>query len=373
MAFDGFRKIRCPFCAKEQRLSDFAVYSEATGKVTKPAPHNPFKRFAAGVLPPSLEGRENAQARNLRQCPKCQKRLPFNVEYVEDNVIIAIIGDTFAGKSHFIAAAIQQLKEGRVPPEFGLTSFRASTSDVEKRYKLDYYDPLFKRGEPLQPTPPAISPLDDPLIYEMRIGERHVNLLIYDASGEEFAGIDISVEKRPHILNAQALIFLADPWSIPSFVDQLAHHLRPDVRYRTGRMSVDVLNNVINVFKRALGEAKEPQFSLPVAIALSKSDLIPYVVTPSGNSNYQALSDARYPSTFASNESDAIHAMVKQFLYEVKEYSLLSMEKTIERVNFSAITATGVALDSQGKYPKVVPHRCLDPLFWVFRELEILP
>ncbi len=222
-------------------------------------------------------------------------------------------------------------------------------------------------------TPFAQKPLDEPLIYEMRIAGRRINLLIYDASGEDIAQIDTRVSNKPHILNAQAMIFLADPWSMPGFVDQLSHHLRPDPKALTGRMSADVLNNVIEVFKRASGRARDTLFSLPIAIALSKSDLIPYVVTRSGDPRYAALADPQYTSLLNRAESNGIHVVVRQLLLEVGEYSLVTMEQTIERINFSAITATGVAQDSQGKYPQVVPHRCLDPLFWVLRELEIVP
>lgn len=375
MAFDGFRKIRCPFCAKEYRLGDFAIYSETTGSVTRGAPKTRWQRFTSGVRVQTLEGKENVLARNLRQCPNpiCQGRLPFNIEYVDDNITIAVIGDSYSGKSHFIAAAIQQLKERRVPPELGLTGFGASASGIEARYRNNYYDPLFKRNEQLPLTPFAQQPLDEPLIYEMRIAGRHINLLIYDASGEDIAQIDTRVPNKPHILNAQAMIFLADPWSMPRFVDQLAHHLRPDPAYLTGRMSADVLNNVIEVFKRASGQSRDAQFSLPIAIAISKSDLIPYVITRSGDPRYAALPDTQYPSQFNRAESNSIHAVIRQLLLEVGEYSLVSMEQTVEKLNFSAITATGSASDSQGKYPQVVPHRCLDPLFWVLRELEVVP
>ncbi len=100
MAFDGFRKIRCPFCAKEYRLGEFAIYSETAGAVAKEAPKTTWQRFTSGVRVQPLEGKENTLARNLRQCPNCGGVLPFNIEYVEDNITIAVIGDSYSGKSH---------------------------------------------------------------------------------------------------------------------------------------------------------------------------------------------------------------------------------------------------------------------------------
>ncbi len=374
MAFDGLRKIRCPFCAKEYRIGEFAVYSETDNSITKESPKGVWQQFTATVRTPQLEGKANTLARNRRKCPNCGKLLPFNIEYVDQNITIAIIGDSYSGKSHFIAAAIKQMKERRgIPAYIGLSGFNAADSAIEDHYRRDYYDPLFKRNEPLALTASALNPLDEPLIYEMRIGERRINLLIYDASGEDIAQIDSRVSNKPHILNAQALIFLADPCSMPDFVNQLAHHLRPEPKGITGRLSADVLNIVVEIFKRASGSTRDAQFSFPVAVALSKSDLIPYVVTRSGNPLYQALADPQYASQLTREESDGIHNVVRQLLLEVGETSLVSMEQSVERLNFSAISATGTALDSSGRYPQVLPHRCLDPLFWVLRELDVIP
>ncbi len=371
---DPFRKIRCPFCSEEYYLGDFAIFSETSGTILHPAPQNPWQRLGSRVWVRSLEGRKYTLARAARQCPNpiCGKRLPFNIEYVDENIPIAVIGDSFSGKSHFIAAAIKQLKDGVVPPELGLTGFTASASGIEDRYRYYYYEPLFKEGKALPLTPSAQKPLDDPLIYEMAIAEKRINLLIYDASGEDVANIDTRVQNKPHILNAQAMIFLADPWSMPGFVDQLAHHLRPDPKYLTGRRSTDVLNGVVSIFKRASNQIKAPLFSLPVAIALSKSDLIPFVRTRSGDPRYSALADPQYMSKLTRSESYGIHLVVRQLLLEMGEVALVSMEQSFERVDFSAITATGSSLNEHGRYAQVEPHRCLDPLFWVLRELGIV-
>lgn len=371
---DPFRKLNCPFCSEEYHLGDFGIYSERDGSVMHAPPQDFWPRVASRFWVRPLAGRKNVLAQALRQCPNpnCQKRLPFNIEYVEDNITIAVIGDSFSGKSHYIATTIKQLKDGQIPPELGLSNFAASASGIDDRYRNDYYDPLFKRGEPLQTTHQATNPVDDPLIYEMCIASKRVNFLFYDASGEDIANIDTRVQNKPHILNARAIIFLADPWSMPGFVNQLAHHLRPDPRYLTGRTATDVLNRVIGVFKRASNQMRETQFSLPVAIAFSKSDLIPYLRTRSNDPRYLALADLQYPSRLNSKESDDIHAVVRQLLLEVGENSLVAMENTIARLNFSAISATGSSLNDQGKYSQIEPNRCLDPLFWVLRELKVV-
>jgi hypothetical protein len=368
-----FRKIRCPFCSEQFHLGDCAIISETKqNAVVQVVPQDRWQKMKSHVWVKSLEGRENTLNRTLRECPKCRKLLPFNIEYVDDNISIAVIGDSFSGKSHYIAATIKEIDDGHVPSQLGLAGFTPASSGVEELYSTNYYEPLFKFNRPLSLNPPAKDPLSDPLIYEMLIAGKRINLLIYDASGEDVAEIDRRIDKKPHILNAQAMIFIADPWSMPGFVSQLAHYLRPDEKYVTGRRSTDILNRVIQIFKRASKQVKETEFSLPVSIALSKSDLIPYVRTRSADPRYDALIDHQFPSLLTREESEGINATVKQFLTEIGENNLVAMEKTLLNVNFSAFSATGTPLNDQGKYPLVEPHRCLDPLFWVLRELEVI-
>jgi hypothetical protein len=98
------------------------------------------------------------------------------------------------------------------------------------------------------------------------------------------------------------------------------------------------------------------------------------VITRSGDSRYSALPDTRYRSQLNRSESEGIHLVVRQLLLEIGQSQLVAMERSIERLNFSAITATGTASDSNGKYLQpITPHRCLDPIFWILRELEVAP
>src|SRR5260370_40737287 len=100
MAFTyPFRKIHCPFCDFEFYPSEAPVVSRVNqGTVLRSVPQRPLERWKSRVWdkPPSEYKRELAS----RQCPRCSNLLPPNIEQVDENIIVAIIGDTFYGHAH---------------------------------------------------------------------------------------------------------------------------------------------------------------------------------------------------------------------------------------------------------------------------------
>lgn len=371
---DPFRKVRCPFCDLEFSPSEAPVVSRVNqGTVLRPAPQGPLQRLKSRVWdkPPNAYKREFAS----RQCLRCGKLLPPNIEQVNENITIAIIGDTFSGKSHYIAALIDQLKRVQLPERY--LSVMSASPDVEDRYQNLFYRPLFKQQSPLQGTVPVQSIINEPLIYQIEFGEtanrskQRINLLIYDASGEEWATQVTLMRYKSHILNAKAIIFLADPWAMPDFLDRLAHHLRPNPNAITGRMSSQVLASVVQTFQFDNNElAAASEFPLPVAIALSKADLIPRLQTL--GTEYGFLADPDNQRLPNSRDAEIIDQWVRKLLSQLKEEHLLGLARGFKIAKFFAISATGSSVDAQGQFASVKPHRCLDPLFWIFRELDIL-
>lgn len=139
-----FRKCRCPYCHTWFYPGDCAIVSKINGTVLRPSPLSvaspaPVQAVPAAApglqlygqpTPPPLSGQpagpavsapgptksswlsrlwleslnkqEFVQELASRQCPNnnCGKLLPYNIESV-DNITIAIVGDTFSGKSHW--------------------------------------------------------------------------------------------------------------------------------------------------------------------------------------------------------------------------------------------------------------------------------
>jgi hypothetical protein len=370
---DPFREICCPFCNQPFKPGHASVVSRINpGKPLRAAPQGRLQRLKSQFLdkPPEEYKREFAS----RACPHCGTVLPPNMEQVDENLTIAIIGDTFSGKSHYIAALIDQLKRVQLPERF--FSVLPADPEIEERYHSLFYRPLFKNQQQMLPTRQVVSMINEPLIYQIDFGEtadrprRRINLLIYDASGEELATQITLMKYKSHILNARAIIFLADPWAMPNFVDRLAHNLRPDSAAVTGRISSQVLASVVQTFQFHNSElAAANEFPLPIAITLSKADLIEYL--PVIGPKYKFLADLANQRIPNASDTEIIDEWVRKLLGDIKEDQLLGITRGFRSAKFFAISATSSSA-SKGKYNSVKPHRCLDPLFWIFRELDIL-
>jgi hypothetical protein len=252
-----------------------------------------------------------------------------------------------------------------------------ASPDVEERYQNLFYRPLFKQQRRIDQNKQIASIINEPLIYQVDFGEtanrpkQCINLLIYDASGEDWAQQITLMKYKSHILNARAIIFLADPWAMPDFVDRLTSHLGPQPGFTTGRMSSQVLASVVQAFRFDNSElAAAGEFPLPIAIALSKADLIPRLQTL--GTEYGFLADPDNQRIPNPRDTEIIDQWMKKLLSQLKEDNLLGLARGFKIAKFFAISATGSSVDAQGQFKSVKPYRCLDPLFWIFRELDIL-
>src|SRR5947209_5152934 len=104
-------KCICPNCIKTFYPGECKIISTITGRVLKNAPTG-RQKHTARLSPEPLTGREYTSQLACRVCPYCEYVLPFNIERVP-NIPIMILGDSFCGKSSYLAALMLQLEQGR--------------------------------------------------------------------------------------------------------------------------------------------------------------------------------------------------------------------------------------------------------------------
>src|SRR6266576_1864955 len=139
MGFSPYVKCMCPSCFEEIYLGECRIISGRTsGKVLKAPSKGPLARMR--VEP--LDGRKYTLELARRECPECGYPLPSNIELVP-SVTLAVVGDTFSGKSHYIAAIRHQIKADWMGNANGFARFRCLTPEVKHAYTQDYFEPLF--------------------------------------------------------------------------------------------------------------------------------------------------------------------------------------------------------------------------------------
>src|SRR5947209_1166456 len=163
--FEKRAGIICPFCFNEIALQEVMLrctYTSCPGKEldTTYATERSIPATVMGRtwLPPYIVSRlpeDECKACGRKSstpiCPRCHYELPPDIGRI-DQRIIAIIGGSNTGKSHYIPVLIERLKEV-IGSEFGFT-VHTYGDETRRRYEQEFFTPLFKNRTVIQKTLP---------------------------------------------------------------------------------------------------------------------------------------------------------------------------------------------------------------------------
>jgi hypothetical protein len=286
--------------------------------------------------------------------------------------MLVVVGDLFSGKSHYIAALIHQIQTEWMSKAVGFARFRCQTPDIEEYYTQEYFKPLFADKRTLAPTQQATSAYARPLIYELTVGAllNHpttvVNLMIYDASGEDFMSQNRLVDYARFALNTSAFIFVADPFTMEPFFSGLSPVMKTALQ---SRRAANRLNDIISLyerFRRAPTGGSLP--STPIAVMLSKSDMFKYP----GRPTYHFMTNPDYSGGVDMDDLRFVDQQVQELLKTYNQGDLITATSRFRQKMFFATSSTGEPPDSNGNFQNVQPCRCLDPVLWILHQLGII-
>jgi len=384
--FSFLYRIHCPFCHRKFHPSDCAIYSERYDNQGRHiplefAPQGTLQRFIAHFYLKPLDGEHYTVHNARRECPQCKKLLPRNFE-IDPNFTIAVIGDVASGKSHYITTLLHQLKEGELVQQGNIRArFTPLTEEVNAMFKK-YEQTVFGEHKTLPATRPYIQSSGDtfdkpdPLIFRLEIGgvvngqfrNNVMNLIFYDLAGE-----DITQERNLRyfgqpILQAQGIINIIDPLSIPNVLSRLPPS--PQVESARALLSNrpkahNVLADVIRVYTEYHRGDRHHAVNVPVAIMLSKSDVLTSVEQQISQQPLHLLQNPTYDGDIDFADLDQVDKEVRYLLSTFGEQELLRESQRFTNIRFFATSATGCAPDEDNKFQEIKPRRCLDPLLWL--------
>ncbi len=361
-------KALCPFCVQEFYIGDCEIVSSRTkGKILTSPPRG-FALINARLHPEPIMGVKYIKELAYRVCPHCKNILPHNIELVNKNVHIAVFGNSqSAGASSYIASLTYQLQEGRQHQIDENARLVCLTPEIEVENIEDVLDLLFEDKRLIKATR-SVSSLARPLIYELTIQKspsyraQRINLILHDISS-----IEDHVTQLRAISNADGIIFLIDPMTIPGIFERLPHHLRPTSFTASPRTSItSVLQRIINTVKQYRMLPALSPISVPIAITLSKSDLLEHMKEM--DEHFAFLHNPKYNL----QDLQKVSAEVRDIIARFEGRLLLFTDSELRNVSFFAISATGSEPDENGAYPFIKPLRCLDPLLWLIQQLGII-
>jgi len=372
-------KLNCPFCNFEFRLNEAAVVSTVNpGKVLRPGQPGVFGTLFGPKGPP--DGPLLTSEMAGYQCPRCLLVLPYRYES-STNIYIGVVGDTFSGKTHYLAALLSLMEEGGMAHNAVFSSVRFVPQTEYTANVLKEYRQAFENQEVFEITRPFMSgkkdeiPLWKPLIFRMLIRHstsiqesRSVNLVFYDLSGEDIANEVRLAQYGWPVLRAHAFIYLADPLSMKGVVNLLPTDKKPKadlLSIYAHRSSNEVLDSAIRVVRRYRGLAPDVQLSMPVAITISKSDVLDAVIPAADRQIAPFLNPVQYDGFVHIDDFMRNHEALSKWLITIKEMQLRQSALYVPNSSFFAVSATGGSPNSVGKFASMQSRRCLDPLLWI--------
>lgn len=377
--FLPFKEVVCPNCTHRFELWQ-APRRAMTGPLEKdehvgrhfgiPAPD------LGRVLPAAKSGWDamfNGPSDGVTKkiCPECHLDLSHAMACGQSGGTIAVVGVRGSGKSNYLAVLLRHLE--RSSGDRPLFTFRDLETFSLRRMKFvgsrevyrDRYGKLF--SESVAATAPAQNrsaaqdaDLRVPLLYQLGfdqsdglpefmkrwVPQRTMDLVLFDAAGEDLVDPDTLDRFARYVLNAAGIIFLIDPFQFPGVREQLP----PAIRQRfpeVGAGPHDLVSRVIDLFQKRNLARNGHRIPVPVAVAFSKSDLFDQVkgILPGHSRVFQ---DSRHAGGFDLADCRHLDAELRQHVKAWGGKSLLDLvDASFSASSLFAFSALGATPDEQ--------------------------
>lgn len=388
-------KIVCPYCFEEFNRSD--VMFRCTNDNCEKEIDEAMKRFWGGdrQMLPAFENGLGKFARMMDKmpdsaacpkcghtshtviCPKCHNMIPK--EMVEHKgYIISIIGARSSGKTNYITVLIDQLRKNgsKIGQNLGVLASTVADDNkncTQSRYRENFYNVLFKKGELPEQTKIEDKQSKIPLIFTVTQAgvKKPLYLVFYDTAGENFNDPK-NISKNVKFLDeSDAVIFLLDTFSIPYVHEKLGINGDIELNYDV------ILNNIVDHFRNGDKAKKEAHFNTPMAFAFSKIDAI--------LQNADVFADTAIPGMSLDQNSpylsgggvrmddiDAVSDGIRSALCMWGEDNFVNNTtgaETYKNAKYFGFSALGKNPDTDNTIKGIMPYRVLDPLVWILDQL----
>jgi len=323
-------------------------------------------------------------------CAYCHFVLPIGYRYGE-SVCIALAGARSTGKSLYIAVAVKYLKLF-LQDKWRAALLPAKPSNTKKVYEEFYEGPLFyQRGMPDATIAGNLkeAPQREPLIYEVKglPGGRTWFIVLRDVAGEDlederkFQSLATVPPYLRYLRNADTILYLYDPLTIPEVADKLKGGTAP-LETAIG----DQLKAIHNLATLVAQVGPAPSTAPPqVGVVISKFDTLQELGTADdpdwrdifGNFGSTFVRDATMDEP-GHNENDAIlhHEELKTLLPVIGGNDFMVQADAIGVRNFRMFAVSALGHSPKGQFVNVVgisPFRVLGPIKWALANRGMIP
>lgn len=378
----------CPYCFEPYKLRDTPFRCASPPSRCKPEPDEVRARAwddtvpMGRVLPSDRRFRDEArcptcsQATQKRLCPHCHMELPHTVGKFP-HYIFAVVGAKEAGKSHYLAVLIDQIRKQAGAP-LGLLLEPLNDYTV-RRYREDFHQPLFHNHRTITATHSGLADrrVALPLVYTLTLSGKDllrrdrirkvVTLVFFDTAGEDLDDEDTIATVNKYIYHSQGIILLLDPLQLPEVRAQLEGRV-PLPRVNTE--TADILTRMTRLVLAGRKLAANAMIPAPLAVAFSKFD----AVEPLVDAQLQLNAAADHRTGFDVADFDAVSAEMQALLARWDSQLLVQQVRThYRRYGFFGLSALGCNPHGDQQVPRVMPRRVEDPFLWLLHEHGLIP
>jgi hypothetical protein len=382
------RKEVCPYCFEPFRLRETPFRCTSPAALCVPVQDEirarvwqdsaPLGRVlpVAGAFARQSRCPACGHASRRRLCPHCHMELPQTTGRFR-NLIFAVIGAKEAGKSHYLAILIEQIRQV-VGPALGVLLEPLNDQTI-RRYREDFFEPIFRRGTVIRGTVSALvdRQVQMPLVYTLTLegkdlfGRRRirgvVTLVFFDTAGEDLDDEDTMSTVNKYIYRSDGIILLLDPLQLPRVRDRLA--ATTPLPARIGEVA-DILSRTTRLILAGRELPHDAMIATPLAVAFSKFDAVEPLVDP----QLQLNAGADHHRGFDTADFQAVDAEMQALLVEWEGEVIPQQVRARYRCfGFFGLTALGCNPHRDQRIPRVLPRRVEDPFLWLLHHHRLIP
>jgi hypothetical protein len=313
----------------------------------------------------------------IRICPHCHRPLEAGRGKLDEH-IIAVVGNSRAGKSHYFTVLVEHVIQGAVGQGFR-ANIGAADDETNKLYNSDYRQHLFVDHHVIPPTT-IVRKKHWRLVFRLHLRRGadtkkriHVFLVFYDFTGQKLVDIaqDASNATR-YLWNSSGIIYLANPRDALQFEKYLEGGCLPCPR------GVDELYcGIKQELRRNKMWPRPKRLPIPLAICISQFDRF-YDQRSAAGLRDELFDPAESPvrnGRIDHKKLDSESAFVRGFMCRASGSAMNlagQAEEDFSIVRFFAVSALGRRPNGDNQeIADIRPCRVEAPFFWLLSELGV--
>lgn len=315
------------------------------------------------------------QVSHKRICPNCHMELPSTLGKCK-NYIFSVIGAKAAGKSHYIAVLIDQIKR-RIGPEMNIL-LEAINDETITRYREEFHAPLFVNKRTIESTQSGLtmSAVRKPMLFSLTFSSKNffgktkitgaIVLVFFDTAGEDMNEEDTMATVNKYIYRSNGIILLVDPLQIPHVRD----HLKGlEELPQQNTESAEILTRTTRLIEGGCGYRPTDRINIPLAVAFSKIDALSSLIDP----QFQVSAASNHRSGFDRADFEAVNTEMMSLLADWQCADIVQSAQTrYTTCGFFGLTALGCNPQGGVDVPRILPRRVEDPFLWLLHCNKLL-